>query len=163
MPHTQCYEDITRRCEVCERTLVATEMGVSSRLFRAVLRCVYCDGDAAPYYYELMGRCYVNGHFAASETTWKLQWGCEHGCGWNCRATRIEVSSHFLRIGFKCPLCRGEVTRHYGLDEHGFIDITGRIVPLAYPYNKPKSKNYSEYAAGGDCVTNEISQKTMGG
>jgi hypothetical protein len=110
-----------------------------------------------PYYYDLKRRCYVNQHFAASETIWKLLWGCEHGCGWVCRATRIEVSFQFLKIAFKCLICRGEVTRHYGFEHHGFIDVTGRIVPLSYPYNKPKSTNYSEYSGGGDCVINEIS------
>ncbi len=125
---------------------------VSSRLLRVPFRCHYCDGSAIPHYYSLEQRCYSNEHFEVDETIWELPWACERGCSWISRATRIEMSPEFVRIAFRCPVCGGRAIRYYGLEHHGYIDITDRIVPLSYPYNKPRSENYRNYVGAGNAA-----------
>jgi len=143
MPHAEYYEDITRRCEECARGLVATDIVLSSRLLRTTLCCLICPAYWTPYHYDLGEGRYLSERFLAAEPTWGVSWACESGCESSCCATRIEVSRLYLRIKFGCPTCHGTAIRYYDLEQHGYADITGRIVP--HFYNRYAARIYTSY------------------
>jgi len=145
MPHTQCYENITRRCEGCARSLIAVEMVLGSQLLQTNLYCLTCAGSLTSYYYDVKERGYVDARCLAKEPRWSVSWLCESrsGCQISSSATRIEVSVRFLRIEFSCPTCLGRATRYYDLEHHGYADVTGRIVPRFR--NRFAARNYTQY------------------
>lgn len=151
MPYTQCYEDITRTCEGCGRGLVASRVEVSFLLLRVVYYCVICEGEWRTYSYRFKERCFTEEEFRGDERTWCVSWACEGRCGWSSHATRIEMSSKFLRVSFRCIGCHGRATRYYDLEQHGYVDVTGRVVPLTYPFYDRKSINRGEYAGVKEC------------
>jgi hypothetical protein len=55
-------------------------------------------------------------------------WACEAGCGWeeaDCTvAIRVEISTGFLRVTFKCPTCLAQVVRYYDMNARGYVDLT---------------------------------------
>src|SRR5579863_64401 len=89
MPYSQCYEDITRSCKACGRTLVTNEIILSSRLLRTVQHCIACDGRWTLSCYDLKERCDVSETFPTNEPSWSLHWACEVGCQRTCHAIRI--------------------------------------------------------------------------
>lgn len=149
MPYTQVYEDITRRCDDCGQTLVATEIEVGSFL-RSVLYCRRCNERWTLDYLFSEGR-YVRKQSSAREATWSIHWTCEHGCDYACHATRIEVSTRFLRISFRCNGCQGTTARYYDLERHGFADVTGRISRFEFPRYNKRSRNRHRHVGVKEC------------
>ena len=150
MPHNQAYEDITQTCEGCGRTVVAIQIEVSNWLLRTVLRCLNCEINRSAYYL-FQERRYANQQFQPGDITRSVSWACEHGCQWLSHANRIEVSQSYLRMFFKCRVCRGTAIRYYDLEHHGYVDVTGRVVPLVFPYNRENSKNRTRHLAVKEC------------
>jgi len=145
MPHIQCYEDLTMRCEYCSQTLFATEITVDANVqLHATLHCFTCRESAGIHHYDSIASLWVDGPVVTTEPIWAVSWACSHDCQWLCRATRIEVSLQFFRISFQCFVCQGRAVRHYDLEEHGYADVNARIVP--HRLNRYAPINYTRYA-----------------
>lgn len=145
MPHTQHYEDVTMRCEYCAHSLFTTELAVTAQIqLQASFHCFTCRKSAGIHHYDSIASLWVNGPFVTAEPIWDVSWACGIGCEWMCRATRIELTSRFLRIAFLCFVCNGRAIRYYDLGQHGYVDVNGRI--LSHRFNRYAPENYTRYA-----------------
>jgi hypothetical protein len=145
MPYSQQYEEIARECEACHgrRRLVIKRIQVSSRLIQLAYQCLTC-GEGNGHCYDLTDRRWAEGQSIASGPTRDVLWSCENrGCEWSCYATRLEASLRFLRIAFRCPTCQGTAIRYYDLEQHGYVDVTGLVVP--HSFNRFGARNYTRY------------------
>ena len=130
---------------------VATSIEIKSTVLHLAIHCLNCQWSSSRDYDFNKGE-YLAGcsAFAANESSWEVGWACEHGCGWMCHATRLEISVQFLRIAFACHLCHGKVTRYYDVRQHGYVDVTDHVIPNCCKYRRV-SENATDYLGVQRC------------
>src|SRR5689334_15837886 len=62
----------------------------------------------------------LNQHYQSMQP-----WTCEAGCGYVCHVVSVETSPLFLKVRYRCPTCRAEMTRYYDLQKNGYVEALG--------------------------------------
>jgi hypothetical protein len=148
--HSLWFDDITPRCDTCNRRRIASHITASSELLKAAWDCAQCE-DTITLDFSIRNHQYVNDQsaFRLCDPVSNILWNCANGCGWGCDVERLEMGDGVARISFRCSLCRTSVRRQYDLKQLGYIDVSGILAHDATPR---MIYNHFRYVGSRPCV-----------